>query len=115
MENPRDVVPESVMPAYPWLAENDLSYTDITKRMEVLSIVGVPYTKEQIANAVQDLKAQAIPDSDTDALIARYGEKVPLENFDGEPARITELDAMVAYLQVLGTLVDFSSYQAQSR
>ena len=115
MENPRDVVPESVMPSYPWLAENDLSYVDITKRMEVLSMVGVPYTKEQIANAVQDLKAQAIPESDTDALIARYGEKVPLENFDGEPARITELDAMVAYLQVLGTLVDFSSYQAQSR
>jgi cytochrome c oxidase cbb3-type subunit II len=115
MKNPRDMVPESVMPAYPWLAENELDYSNIVKRMEVLGVVGVPYSQEQISNAVADLQAQAIPDSDSDALIERYGEKVPLEDFDGQPARITELDAMVAYLQVLGTLVDFSSYQAQSR
>ncbi|MBF0443953.1 MAG: cytochrome-c oxidase, cbb3-type subunit II [Magnetococcales bacterium] len=115
MKNPRDMVPESVMPAYPWLVENDLEYGNITKRMEVLQLVGVPYSKEQIENAVADLKAQAIPDSDSDALLARYGEKVTLQNFDGEPARITELDAIVAYLQVLGTMVDFSSYQAQAR
>jgi cytochrome c oxidase cbb3-type subunit II len=115
MKNPRDVVPESVMPAYPWLAENDLGYGEIAKRMEVLRLVGVPYTDAQIANAESDLKAQAIPDSDTDALTERYGEKVPLDDFDGESERITELDAIVAYLQVLGTLVDFSSYQAQAR
>ncbi|MBF0380903.1 MAG: cytochrome-c oxidase, cbb3-type subunit II [Magnetococcales bacterium] len=115
MKNPRDVVPESVMPAYPWLAENDLDYGNIKKRMEVLQLVGVPYSQEQIDNAVEDLKAQAIPDSDSDGLLARYDEKVPLEDFDGEPARITELDAMVAYLQILGTMVDFSSYQAQAR
>ncbi|MBF0455583.1 MAG: cytochrome-c oxidase, cbb3-type subunit II [Magnetococcales bacterium] len=115
MKNPRDVVPESVMPAYPWLAENELDYSNISKRLEVLKLVGVPYSAEHIANAANDLKAQAIPDSDTDGLNARYGEKVPLENFDGDAKRITELDAMVAYLQVLGTLVDFSSYQAQAR
>ncbi|MBF0194651.1 MAG: cytochrome-c oxidase, cbb3-type subunit II, partial [Magnetococcales bacterium] len=115
MKNPRDVVPESVMPAYPWLAENDLEYGNITKRLEVLKLVGVPYTQEQIDNAEADLKAQAIPDSDSDALLARYDENVPLQDFDGEPARITELDAMVAYLQILGTMVDFSSYQAQAR
>ncbi|MBF0358183.1 MAG: cytochrome-c oxidase, cbb3-type subunit II [Magnetococcales bacterium] len=115
MKNPRDMVPESVMPSYPWLAENELDISDIAKRMEALTMVGVPYTKEQIANAVADLKAQAIPDSDSDGLLARYGEKVSLENFDGQSDRITELDAMVAYLQMLGTLVDFSSYQAQSR
>lgn len=115
MKNPRDMVPSSVMPSYPWLAENELEFGEIVRRMEVLSSVGVPYSKEQIANAEADLKAQAIPDSDSDALLERYGEKVPLEDFDGQPDRITELDAMVAYLQVLGTLVDFSSYQAQAR
>lgn len=115
MKNPRDVVPESVMPAYPWLAENELDYSNITKRLEVLKVVGVPYTPEQIANAVNDLKAQAIPDSETDGLEGRYGDKVPLENFDGDAKRITELDAIVAYMQMLGTLVDFSSYQAQAR
>jgi cytochrome c oxidase cbb3-type subunit II len=115
MKNPRDMVPESVMPSYPWLVENDLDFGNITKRMEVLKLVGVPYTQEQIDNAVADLKAQAIPDSDSDAFIARYDENVPLQDFDGEPTRITELDAMVAYLQILGTMVDFSSYQAQAR
>jgi cytochrome c oxidase cbb3-type subunit II len=115
MKNPRDVVPESVMPAYPWLAENELDYGKIQKRMEVLRVVGVPYTDEQIANAVSDLKAQAIPESDTDELTARYGEKVPFEDFDGDATKISELDAMVAYLQMLGTLVDFSSYKAQAR
>ena len=115
MKNPRDMVPESVMPAYPWLAENALDISDVARRMEVLTMVGVPYTPEQIANAVADLKAQAIPDSDTDGLNARYGEKVPLEDFDGQADKITELDAMVAYMQMLGTLVDFSSYKAQSR
>ena len=115
MRNPRDVVPESVMPSYPWLEDNELTYGDIRKRLEVLQMVGVPYTAEQIANAAKDLEAQATPDSDTDALLARYGGKVPLEDFDGQPKKITELDAMVAYLQMLGTLVDFSSYQAQAR
>ena len=115
MKNPRDLVPESVMPAYPWLAENDLTYEDIKKRMKVLKLVGVGYTDDQIANAEQDLKAQAIPGSDPRALLERYGNKVPLEDFDGDPKRITELDAMVAYMQVLGTMVDFSAYKAQAR
>ncbi|MBF0447054.1 MAG: cytochrome-c oxidase, cbb3-type subunit II [Magnetococcales bacterium] len=115
MKNPRDVVPESVMPAYPWLAENELEFGQISKRLETLRMVGVPYTPEQIANAESDLKAQAIPGSEIDALTARYGEKVALEDFDGQPEKITELDAIVAYMQVLGTLVDFSSYQAQAR
>ncbi|MBF0186845.1 MAG: cytochrome-c oxidase, cbb3-type subunit II [Magnetococcales bacterium] len=115
MRRPRNVVPESVMPDYPWLEENALDYDDIADRMTAMSRIGVPYSEEMIKNAIADLKAQATPDSDTDGLNTRYGNKVPLDDFDGQPKRITELDAMVAYLQMLGTLVDFSSYQAQAR
>ncbi|MBF0370790.1 MAG: cytochrome-c oxidase, cbb3-type subunit II [Magnetococcales bacterium] len=115
MRNPRKLVPESVMPSYGWLETTPLDYEDIGDRLSVLNTVGVPYTEAMIAQAKADLEAQAIPNSDTDELSARYGEKVPLGDFDGKSDQITELDAMVAYLQMLGTLVDFSSYQAQSR
>jgi cytochrome c oxidase cbb3-type subunit 2 len=115
MEAPRSVVPESVMPNYPWLRKADLKYDDIEKRMQVLNMVGVPYTAEQIANAKKDLVDQASASSDASGLTKRYGNKVPKDDFDAQPDRVTELDALVAYLQMLGTLVDFSSYQAQTR
>nr|WP_227657658.1 cytochrome-c oxidase, cbb3-type subunit II [Candidatus Magnetaquicoccus inordinatus] len=115
MEAPRSVVPESVMPAYPWLRKTDLKYDDIEKRMQVLSMVGVPYTAEQIANAKKDLLDQASATADASGLTKRYGNKVPKDDFDAQSDRVTELDALVAYLQMLGTLVDFSSYQAQTR
>ncbi|MBF0126334.1 MAG: cytochrome-c oxidase, cbb3-type subunit II [Magnetococcales bacterium] len=115
MLRPQNVVPESVMPAYPWLRKNLLKYDDIEKRMQVLSLVGVPYSPEQIANARQDLVSQASGSSDGAGLTKRYGKKVPKDDFDGQPEQITELDALVAYMQMLGTLVDFSSYQAQTR
>ncbi|MBF0294752.1 MAG: cytochrome-c oxidase, cbb3-type subunit II [Magnetococcales bacterium] len=115
MLRPQNVVPESVMPAYPWLAKNALDYADIDKRLRALSKVGVPYTEEQIGNAKQDLMAQAMTGGDPAGLTKRYGNKVPKDDFDGHPDKITELDALVAYLQMLGTLVDFSGYQAQTR
>ncbi len=115
MNRPQNVVPESVMPPYPWLKQNALDYDDIAKRMERLAMVGVPYTADQIANAKKDLETQATADSDATELNKRYGNKVPKDNFDGLPNQITELDALLAYLQMLGTLVDFSSYQAQAR
>ncbi|MEO5330604.1 MAG: cytochrome-c oxidase, cbb3-type subunit II [Magnetococcus sp. YQC-5] len=115
MRHPQSVVPESVMPGYPWLQKNALKYDDVEKRMQVLSKVGVPYTAEQIANAKQDVLAQASASGDASGLAKRYGNKVPKDDFDGQPDQVTELDAMLAYLQMLGTLVDFSSYQAQSR
>ena len=115
MLRPQDVVPESVMPPYPWLQKNLLKYDDLEKRMQVLAKVGVPYTAEQIASAKQDLLDQATPGGESAGLSKRYGQKVPKDDFDGQPDRLTELDAMLAYLQMLGTLVDFSSYQAQSR
>ena len=113
--DPRSVVPESVMPPYKFLAEKDLDYADIADRMKAQKVVGVPYTDDKIANARKDLEAQADPYSvDAAALRDRYGAKVVNRDFDGDPNRITEMDALVAYLQMLGTMVDFSTYKAQA-
>lgn len=113
--DPRSVVPESVMPPYKFLAEKDLDYNDIVDRMKVLRTEGVPYTADEIANAKKDLEAQADPYStDAVALRGRYGAKVVNRDFDGDPDKITEMDALIAYLQMLGTLVDFKSYKAQA-
>ena len=109
------MVPESVMPPYGFLAENELDYRDLVDKMKAQRTVGVPYTDDEIANARTDLQAQADPYS-TDAvgLRKRYGAKVVNRDFDGDPDKITEMDALVAYLQMLGTLVDFKSYKAQA-
>lgn len=113
--DPRSVVPESVMPPYKFLAEKELDYSDIVDRMKAQHTVGVPYTADMIANAKKDLEAQADPFStDAVALRGRYGEKIVNRDFDGDPNKITEMDALVAYLQMLGTMVDFKSYKAQS-
>jgi cytochrome c oxidase cbb3-type subunit 2 len=115
MISPRSVVPESVMPPYAFMAERDLDYRYIADHLVANSRVGVPYTEEMIQNARRDVISQARPDADfadLDGLAARYGERVPLGDFDGAPGRITEMDAIVAYLQMLGTLVDFSTYDA---
>ncbi len=108
--DPRSVVPESVMPGYPFLAKAELKVPEISADLKVNRFVGVPYTDEQIANAKADLMAQANPDDDNvDALEERY-PGVMIRDFDGNPDKVTEMDAMVAYLQMLGTLVDFSIY-----
>ena len=100
--DPRSVVPESVMPGYSFMAETELDYEDIADHMRTLRIVGVPYTDEQIADAVNDVMAQANGDNgDVDALLARY-PKAAVGPFDGDSSRVTELDAVVAYLQSLG-------------
>jgi cytochrome c oxidase cbb3-type subunit 2 len=113
LTDPRSVVPESVMPPYAFLARKDLGFDDIQDKMKALAALGVPYTKDQIDHAPDDLRAQADPlDSSGGALKARYGGKVNVRNFSGDPERLTEMDALVAYLQVLGTMVDFRSYQA---
>ena len=73
LNNPRDVVPESNMPAYPWLAGAALNPADLAPKMKALRIVGVPYTDEEIAKAGDEVKGK------------------------------TELEALISYLQVLGT------------
>jgi cytochrome c oxidase cbb3-type subunit 2 len=110
---PRSVVPESVMPSYAFLKETPLEVKNITLHLEANRKVGVPYTDEMIENAAADIKAQADPNADTSGLEARY-PKAKIGDFDGDPAKLTEMDALVAYLQMLGTLVDFSTYDDAS-
>jgi len=113
LENPQSVVPESIMPRYPWLAETKLDFSHITDDLNANVMVGVPYNDEMIAAAGADIRAQVDPDSDgVDTLLARY-PKAQVRNFDGQP-EVTELDALIAYLQMLGTLVDFSTYDAEA-
>jgi len=111
--DPRSVVPESVMPAYPFLAKTTLNFADAAEHLKTLRTVGVPYTDAQIAHAAEDLASQANGDEgDPDALQERYPKAV-IGDFDGDPKRVTELDAVIAYLQMLGTLVDFTTYRPE--
>jgi len=110
--NPRDVVPQSIMPNYPWLLENQLDYSDIEERMRALKRTGVPYsvTAQEYQRNVDRFGPQVaaqldIPNAE-ESLIRQAVE----HNYDGRPGRLTEMDALVAYLQVLGTMVDFSRY-----
>jgi cytochrome c oxidase cbb3-type subunit 2 len=111
--DPRAVVPESVMPGYPFLLERSLDYDQIADDLRANRGVGVPYDDEMIASAIGDLMAQANPDKgDVDGLLARYPGAVT-GYFDGNPRVISEMDALVAYLQILGRMVDFSTYKAE--
>ncbi|MGE4313749.1 MAG: cytochrome-c oxidase, cbb3-type subunit II [Pseudobdellovibrionaceae bacterium] len=111
LKNPRDVVPESIMPSYAFLAKTGLKTHDLPKHLATLRMVGVPYTDEMIEWAEKDALAQAIgePRTSTDGLKERYGDKVMARSFDGNPKMVTEMDALVAYLQVLGAMVDFNA------
>ncbi|MDO7834362.1 cytochrome-c oxidase, cbb3-type subunit II [Sphingobium sp. HBC34] len=112
LKDPRAVVPESIMPTYPFLAERELKTGDMTGDLTALSHVGVPYSKDDIASANDDLKAQADPGADSADLVKRY-PKAQARDFDGDPARLTEMDALVAYLQMIGTLVDVDAAKPQ--
>ena len=113
LTNPRALVPESIMPSYGFLAATELDPAAIAGHLSANVTVGVPYTQEVIQNAQVDMIAQANPDADSSGLIERY-QNVRVDNFDGNAARLTEMDAVVAYLQMLGTLVDFSTYDEQA-
>lgn len=108
LTDPQSVVPESVMPKYGYLTQAMIEPEYIEDLLKTHKFVGVPYTTEMIEVAQDDFVAQADPDSDYDGLIERYpGAQV--RNFDGEPG-ISEMDALIAYMQMLGTLVDFSTF-----
>ena len=112
--DPRAVVPESVMPPYAFLEKTPLDYRDIEQELAANRAVGVPYSQAMIDNAKADLEAQANPDSDdVDKLAKRY-PKVQIRDFDGNPQMVSEADALIAYLQMLGTLVDFSTFKADA-
>ncbi len=110
MIHPQDVVPESIMPSYQHLAERGVRLKHIGDDLKALRMTGVPYTDEMIESAYNDAMAQAQGESDNqDGLIERYGEKVNMRNFDGQETT-TELDALIAYLQVLGTMAELQDY-----
>ncbi|MDW8443405.1 MAG: cytochrome-c oxidase, cbb3-type subunit II [Acetobacteraceae bacterium] len=109
--DPRSVVPESIMPSYGFLVR-PLKFDDIEKHMRALQRLGVPYTDEMIAHARADLIAQANPDADTSGLLARYPKAV-VGDFDRNARVVTEMDALIAYLQMLGTLVNFAEVTPQ--
>ena len=109
--NPRDVVPESIMPGYKFLIDRDAVLSSIGDDMNVLRKLGVPYNDEMIQNAVSDGMLQASTDREVEGLLKRYGKKVNIRDFDSNANRVTEMDALVAYLQMLGTLVDFSNFE----
>jgi len=111
--DPRAMVPESVMPAYPWLEETELDYEHIADDLRTNVVIGVPYTEEQIRKAVRHVEAQVDPDHELADEVREMYPKAQVRNFDGRP-EITELDAMIAYMQMLGTLVDFSTYEAEA-
>ena len=102
--NAQGVVPESLMPHYAFLAENRLDTDDLVRRLKAQKMVGVPYNDDQLTNAMADLRAQADPSADATALLKRYPKAVQV----GSGGIVTEMDALVAYLQVLGTMVDFA-------
>ena len=114
MRRPQSVVPESIMPAYGFLETSTLDYDNVSAQLRTLRMVGVPYTDEMIASAESDVRTQLDPFADDyDGFVARY-PGAALRNFDGNAQRVTELDALIAYLQVLGTMVDFSTYEAEA-
>lgn len=111
--SPKSVVPETIMPGYPFFESTELTVEHMASDLAAMRGVGVPYTDEMIANAVEDARVQANPDADYDSMLERYPTAI-VRDFDGNPRKLTELDAMIAYMQMLGTLVDFSGYDAEA-
>lgn len=105
--NPQSVVPVSIMPSYAFLKDKPLQYDDIDLHLNALRAVGVPYSDEMLEKARADIEAQATGQGDTEDLLKRY-PKARIGDFDANPSEITEMDALIAYLQILGALVDFS-------
>jgi cytochrome c oxidase cbb3-type subunit 2 len=111
-KDPRAVVPESIMPTYGFLARRELWIKDIAGHLQANKAVGVPYTDEMIKSAAADLAAQADPEADTKSLLQRY-PKAAVGDLDGDPQRLTEMDALIAYMQILGRMVDFKTVKPE--
>ncbi len=109
LKNPRDVLPGSIMPPYGFLKDKPLEVDTLGDHLRTLRTLGVPYSAAMIEAAAADAKLQAQPDSgDADALRARY-PKAPLGPFVEKPGPVTEMEALIAYLQVLGTLAEIEA------
>ena len=112
LHEPKALVPGTVMPAYPWLARTELDFKHIADDLKVQSMLGVPYTPEMIASAVSDVKSQTNAEDSGD-LTKRY-PNAQARDFDGNPVMISEADALIAYLQMLGTTVNFRLYDGKA-
>lgn len=113
LEDPRAVVPESIMPPYKFLTKRKLDYRNVQADIIANKRLGVPYSDEMVENAVADVTTQLDEYADDfDGFMARYPKAVVRE-FDGNPDKVTEMDALIAYLQILGTMVDFDEYEAE--
>ena len=112
LNNPRDVVPESIMPSYPWLLKNDLDYSDIDARLRALRTVGVPYSTndEEYAANLEKFGVEVAEMLDINKAEKNLLAQAQSQNWDGNNTKLSEMDALVAYLQVLGIMVDFSKY-----
>jgi cytochrome c oxidase cbb3-type subunit 2 len=110
LNSPKSVVPGTVMPAYPWLAQTELDYSHIGDDLRVQAALGVPYSADMIVNAKADVVTQASIDAPDVAELAKRYPKAQVRDYDGNPGRISEADALIAYLQVLGSFVDFKLY-----
>jgi cytochrome c oxidase cbb3-type subunit 2 len=110
LRNPRSVVPGSIMPDYAFLEQTDLDYSHIMNNLKAQALLGVPYTADMIAHAQQDIVTQDTNDSPDAADLAKRYPNAQARDFAGVPGRITEADALIAYLQMLGTEVDFKLY-----
>jgi cytochrome c oxidase cbb3-type subunit 2 len=113
MVNPRDVVPQSIMPGYPWLLDTDLDFSDVQNRMRALKITGVPYSEsqEEYDSNVAEFGVDVADQLDILQAEENLMAQALTNDYDGQRDRITEMDAMIAYLQMLGTMVDFSQYE----
>ena len=109
LRDPQAVVPESIMPKYGFLMDRIIGPEYVQDRVETDALVGVPYSEDMITAAVEDFRAQADPNADAAGLQERY-PGAQQRNFDRQP-QLTEMDALIAYLQVLGTMVDFSTFE----
>ncbi len=114
MIDPQSVVPESVMPSYGFMLERRIDADMIADDLSVNRMIGVPYSDEMIENAANDLRMQAGLIPDDGSLKERYGDNVNIRDFDGNPRQVTEMDAIIAYMQMLGTLVDLSRFEPVS-
>jgi len=111
LKKPQDVVPESIMPPYGFMLNKGADLRTIGKHLAALKAVGVPYTQAHIDAAYNDAMAQAHPESDNTGLLERYGEKMNQRDFDGQPQFVSEMDALISYLQVLGTMAELKDYK----
>ncbi|MGF9760298.1 cytochrome-c oxidase, cbb3-type subunit II [Microvirga sp. 0TCS3.31] len=110
LNDPRAVVPGSIMPGYPWLEKNELDANAIAEDLKVQATLGVPYSEEMVKKAESDIRTQANADDPNTTDLAKRYPNAQSRNFDGNPQKVTEADALIAYLQMLGKQVDFKLY-----